>query len=114
MNVRLQLIILYVDLSNGSHGCLLDDDLNIISRPLDSERLKEGLRDILLEFLDIHPDWVKLSLIDVLYNKDEVSIVYSCMVPIMIAKNKGHWKQIGEINDQFTKNLVFVASQKTF
>lgn len=111
MNVDLKLIILHLDLITLAHGVLLEDEI-IISRSLVNNNIAKGLRDILLEFLELKPDWVKFNLIDTLPTNSHIAIIYSCLIPSMIKNKKGRWTTIGEINDKETKRLIFQATQK--
>jgi hypothetical protein len=111
MNLNLNLIILHLDLQTSNGGCLVDDE-RLISRPLSNTNIDSGLRDILLEYLEIRPEWVKFHLVDVLYTKSEIVLVYSCLIPIVIQSKKGQWMPLGAINDSKAKELVFKASQK--
>ena len=110
MNVNLKLIILHVDLQTLANGCLLENDV-LISRPLLNSDISGGLRDILVECLEIRPEWVRFNLIDVIQEESNVSIVYSCLIPSILQNLKGKWTQLGEINDKQIKKLVFQASQ---
>lgn len=111
MNVEIKLIILHLDLMEGSSGVLLEDS-SIISHTLSDNDIDRALRDILLEYLELHPEWVKFNLIDTLPTNSHISIVYSCLVPSLIKNKKGQWHTLGEINDKEIKRLVFQASQR--
>ncbi len=113
MNVHLKLIILHLDLQTMANGCLVDEG-HIISRPLLCSDIGSGLRDILLDYLEIKPEWVKFNLVDVLYDESNIEIVYTCLIPAIIKNIKGQWIPLGTINDQENKRLVFQASQKVF
>lgn len=111
MNVNLNLIILHLDLQTASNGCLVNDG-NFISRSLSNSNIDSELRDILLEYLEVRPEWVKFHLVDVIYTEKDINIVYACLIPIIIQSKKGQWVPLGTINDTNTKRLVFQASQK--
>jgi len=111
MNVNIKLIILHLNLQTKTSSCLLDDD-QIISRPLLDENIGNGLRDILLEYLTLEPEWVRFNLVDVIHTTKNISMIYSCMIPTIIKNHKGTWVNLGEIDDTDIKRLVFQASQK--
>ena len=89
------------------------DGENIISRTLGNSdtNLSVELRNLLTEYLEIRPEWVKFNLVDVLQEESDVSIVYSCIIPSILKNLKGKWIPLGEINDKQIKKLAFQASQ---
>ena len=111
MNVNLSLIVLHLDLTSATSGVLLDEG-NVPSRPLTDSNIGNGLRDLLLEYLELHPEWVKFILIDVVYDTQNITIIYGCLIPTVINNLKGQWVSPGEINAVDLKKLVFQASQK--
>lgn len=111
MNVNLSLIVLHLDLTSATSGVLLNEG-KIPSRPLTDSNISDGLRDLLLEYLELHPEWVKFTLIDVVYDSSDINIIYSCLIPSVINNLKGQWISPGEINKTNVKKLVFQASQK--
>lgn len=115
MNVELKLIVLHLNLQTKNSSCLLEEK-QLISRPLLNGDIDRGLRDILLDYLEIEPDWVRFTLIDVLGQDDQISIVYGCMIPYIVKNINGTWNALGDIDDNDTRRLVFQASQtvKTF
>ena len=112
MNVEIKLIILHLDLSDGSSGVLLENN-EIISHTLSNNNIDGVLRDVLFEYLELRPEWVKFNLIDTLPTNSHISIVYSCLIPAVINNKKGQWHSLGDINDKEIKRLVFQASQRT-
>lgn len=112
MNVKLNLIILHIDMLTGTNGCLLDDK-QFISRPLLNDDIEGELRDILLEYLEMKVDWVKFCLIDVIAKDGDITIFYGCLIPSILKNKKGAWTNLGDINDRENKRLVFQAGQKT-
>lgn len=111
MNVNLSLIVLHLDLTSATSGVLLNEG-KIPSRPLTNSNIGDGLRDLLLEYLEIHPAWVKFILVDVIYDENNITIIYSCLIPTVISNLKGQWILPGEIDANNLKKLVFQASQK--
>ena len=114
MNVNLKLIILHIELETMSNGCLLDGEPpSIISYTLknEDENLSNRLRQLLVEYLEIRPEWVKFNLVDVIQEERDLAIIYSCLIPSILKNLKGKWIPLGEINDKDTKKLVFKATQ---
>jgi hypothetical protein len=111
MNVNLKLIILHLNLDTMINGCLLDDE-QIISISLQQNDIKNELKNILVDFIELKPDWVRYNLVDIIPEDDGIAIVYTCMIPALMKNKKGQWTEIGRINDTDTKKLVFQASQK--
>jgi hypothetical protein len=69
------------------------------------------LRQLLVDYLEIRPEWVKFNLVDVIQEELGIAIVYCCLIPSILKNLKGQWIPIGEINDKQIKKLVFKASQ---
>ena len=114
MNVNLKLIILHIDLCVWSSECLLDEEPHhIISKNLDdtNQNLSTALKQILVDYLEIRPEWVKFNLVDVIQEELGIAIVYFCLIPSLLKNLKGQWIPIGEITDENVKKLVFKASQ---
>lgn len=111
MNVEIKLIILRLDLPNGSSEVLLENN-SIISHILPTNDVGGVLRDVLFEYLELHPEWVKFNLIDTIPTNSHIAIIYSCLIPYVIKNKKGKWYKIGDINDKDIKKLIFQSIQK--
>lgn len=110
MNVELKLIVLHVNLQTKLSACLLQNE-QLISCPL-LNNIDSGLRDILVEYLDIEPDWVRFNLVDVIEEENSLAIIYGCVIPYVVKQKKGVWTKLGDIDDNKDRQLVFEASQK--
>ena len=109
MNVNLQLVVLHMNYDNGFYRCLLDDN-KIISITLTNPDIIMELKKMMIDYLDINPEWVSFSLVDV-EGGDNITITYTCMIPSILENFKGEWMDIGEING-INRTLVLKASQK--
>jgi hypothetical protein len=112
MNVKLNLVILYLDLKTFENGCLLNENSNIVECTLNSNEIYETLKLLLVEYLDVHPNWVKFELVNVVEKEEDLHVIYVCMVPAIIKNKKGAWTRIGNIKDEYVHKMVYEASQR--
>jgi hypothetical protein len=112
MNIKLELILLHLDISTSTCGCLLEDN-NFISRPLLTSKVESELRDILLEYIETRVDWVRFTLFDVQADGEDIVLIYCSIIPFMLKNKKGDWINVGEIENEHIKKTAFQASQKT-
>ena len=111
MNTNISLIILHLNLQNGEHGCLFDEE-TLPKQILNDNNIAKGLINLLTEHLDIDHRWVNFALIDVVAEDEDINIIYGCLIPAVVESKIGKWKTASEINDSNTKKLVFKATQK--
>lgn len=111
MYVKTRLIILHIDFQAGTHRCLLDGGSLPIMGVSDSHPVECGPL-LLKKYLEIEPEWVTFTLVNVNNDKDTLFIYYTCMIPNVINNIKGEWTDIGRIEDGIIQRLVFEAGQK--
>ena len=111
MHVETRLIVLHIDYQDGTHKCLVDDG-NLLCKEITNDHPLSPCADLLREYLEIQPDWVNFTLVDVDFIDDVLAIYYTCMIPGKLKNVKGQWINIGEIDAEFTQKMVFTAGQK--
>jgi hypothetical protein len=94
-----------------SSGVLLDNG-DIPRTILLNSDITQHLSDLVSQYLDLIPSWVKFNLVDVLDEDYDIVLVYAAMVPSQILTKQGQWISPGELNDSKIKKLVFKAAQK--
>jgi len=116
MLVKTRLIVLHVDFQNGIHKCLLDDNGELPCRNvLDLHQPVQFGSEILKDYLEIEPEWVTFTLVDIEVEESNILFVYyTCMVPNVLKLKKGQWVEVGKIQDDTDniQKMVFESGQK--
>jgi len=111
MQVNIKVIVLHLDLNTNCHYCLLENN-ELPTCTLDTPDVPGALQVLLIDYLEIDPEWVSFYLIEAVGENASLSLVYTCMIPSIIKNKKGTWINIGDIEDEIIKTTLFQAIHK--
>lgn len=118
MKNRIKLIILHIDLSTTNIQCLIDDkNSGIDSIPslyLKNADILSKLQSLASLYLHTKPDWLHFNIVDIISDIEEncINIIYMVLIPITVSNKLGQWINVGEIEDEVVKTIVYKSTQK--
>lgn len=108
----IELIILKIDFRDGISYCLLDDNKLPHVNIEEGQHPLECCSFLLVDYLELNPTWVSLLLVDLDLHNDYLSAYYTCIVPDTIKNLRGELVEVGRIEDEYIKKMVYQAIQR--